>query len=141
MSDHEYRLQRIEDKLDRVDQVNADQNEVLVKIEEVLKVNTQSLSEHMRRTELNEDRIRNLEDKELRDRSFIKGSMWAIGILWIVMTFAIGMWLKEGRYERRNDVKKTTVHTEFPKRVQETYYLCFDPSISHYVPCNWAYHG
>jgi len=140
MVEHEYRLQRIEDKLDKVEVVNAEQNEVLVKIEEVLKVNTQNLSEHMRRTELNEERIRSLEDKELRDRSFIKGSMWAIGILWIVITFSIGVWIKTESTHVKN-VQTTTVSTQLPERFQETYYLCFDPSTRDRVPCNWAYNG
>jgi hypothetical protein len=61
---------------------------------EILKVNTDSLQTHMKRTELNESRIYMVEEQNLKNQSFIKGSIWTISIMWAVILAGLAIYLK-----------------------------------------------
>ena len=78
------RLDKIEVKIDRLESINGEQNVTLGKMEEILRVNTESLKEHMKRTQMNETRILTVENLNLKNQSFIKGSIWAITVFWTV---------------------------------------------------------
>lgn len=78
------RLDKIETKIDRLEHINGEQNVTLGKMEEILRINTESLKEHMKRTQLNETRIMTVENLNLKNQSFIKGSIWAITIFWTI---------------------------------------------------------
>ena len=88
------RLDRIESKVDKLEEINAAQNVTLAKMEEILTVNTESLKEHMKRTQLNEDRIMLVEQQNLKNQSFLKGSIWAITAIWGLTLAIIGLYLK-----------------------------------------------
>jgi hypothetical protein len=87
------RLDTIENKIDRLDEINGEQNVTLGKMEEILRVNTESLQTHMKRTEYNEHRILKVEQELLTSHSFIKGSIWAISIFWAIIVLTIGIYL------------------------------------------------
>ena len=78
------RLDKIEVKIDRLESINGEQNVTLGKMEEILRVNTESLKEHMKRTQMNETRILTVENLNLKNQAFIKGSIWAITVFWTV---------------------------------------------------------
>lgn len=88
------RLDRIETKVDRLEEINSAQNVTLAKMEEILTVNTESLKEHMKRTQFNEDRILIVEQQNLKNQSFLKGSIWAITAIWGLTFAVIGIYLK-----------------------------------------------
>jgi hypothetical protein len=88
------RLDRIETKVDRLEEINSSQNVTLAKMEEILTVNTESLKEHMKRTQFNEDRILIVEQQNLKNQSFLKGSIWAITAIWGLTLAVIGLYLK-----------------------------------------------
>lgn len=61
----EEKFKRLEDKIDNVITVNSKQDIILTKLELILERNTDSLEEHMKRTEKNEQRIELIENKLL----------------------------------------------------------------------------
>jgi hypothetical protein len=88
----EKRLDRIEHKVDRLDEINSHQNVTLAQMAEILKVNTESLKEHMKRTELNETRIMFVEQQSLKNQAFLKGSIWAITGIWGITLALFGIY-------------------------------------------------
>jgi hypothetical protein len=87
------RLEKIEIKIDRLEGINGEQNVTLGKMEEILRVNTESLQTHMQRTEYNEQRILLVEQQLLKSHSFIKGSIWAISIFWGIIVLVVGIYM------------------------------------------------
>lgn len=88
------RLDRIESKVDRLEEINSNQNVTLAKMEEILSVNTESLREHMKRTQLNEQRIMIVEQQNLKNQSFLKGSIWVITAFWAITITLLGIYIR-----------------------------------------------
>lgn len=65
----EEHIKRLEAKLDDVIKTNNNQDIILTKLELILERNTDSLEEHMKRTEKNEERIELIENRLMRQAS------------------------------------------------------------------------
>jgi len=72
---------KLDEKVDKLKDVQYKQSNTLSSIEVIMKRNTDSLVEHMRRTKASESRLEHIEDKELKYRSFIKGTSIIISVL------------------------------------------------------------
>lgn len=84
---------KIEDKLDKMTEVNIRQDITLAKIAVILESQEKNLEEHMRRTEAaekgvetNQRRLLTIENTLTAHLSFVKGAVYIIGILVSVIT-------------------------------------------------------
>lgn len=76
----------ISEKIDRINEVNAEQNVHLERLSILTEQNTRSLEEHMARTAANERRVLQVEESLIQTNknisnhlSFIKGAIWVCG--------------------------------------------------------------
>lgn len=84
-------LKKIEDKIDKIIEVNNTQNIHLERLAQQLERNTDSLIIHEKRTQINQERLDNFEDKFMLHLnkfdghiSFVKGAVWVLGILFAI---------------------------------------------------------
>lgn len=75
----EERLERMEDKVDDLVELNHAHDLSLQRIATTLEKNTESLIIHERRTTLSEDRLEKFELKFEKHLSFLQGALWIIG--------------------------------------------------------------
>jgi hypothetical protein len=89
-------LKKIEDKIDKIIEVNNTQNIHLERLAQQLERNTDSLIIHEKRTQINQERLDNFEDKFMLHLnkfdghiSFVKGAVWVLGVLFAITQILI----------------------------------------------------
>jgi len=95
------RINRLESKVDRIEDINQEQNDCLSRIETNQKIrnviqeqNLESLKEHISGSQSNSARLQHVEEQAIKDRSFIKGSIWAITVGWGLLMVLVGIYAK-----------------------------------------------
>lgn len=80
----EAKLEKVEDKQDKLLDVVSEQTQILAKIQVIQQNHHDSLEEHHRRTTIAEERLAMLEKKDHQFQSFIKGAAWVLGGLFSI---------------------------------------------------------
>lgn len=77
--ENDKRLERLEEKVDKLTEYYHNQNTTLERLTVVLEKNTDSLITHEKRTTLAEDKLDKFEMKFEKHLSFLQGTIWVIG--------------------------------------------------------------
>ena len=80
------KLTRVYDKLDIIVEHNSKQDIGMAKITEILDINTQSLKEHMKRSDTLEKHVSLLEKSLIKHLSFVRGACWVMAGIITVAT-------------------------------------------------------
>jgi hypothetical protein len=84
----EGKLDKVEDKQDKLLEVVSEQNEILARMQVIQQQHHDSLEEHHRRTTIAEERLMLLETKDHQFQAFIKGAAWVMGGLMSIAAVA-----------------------------------------------------
>jgi len=96
MKDIERRLDVLEEKMDKVTEINQSQEISLGKMTTILEGQHESLKEHIMASKSNGERLFLVETQAVKDRSFIKGSMYGITAFWTLAAAVVGLYIKFG---------------------------------------------
>lgn len=96
MEDIQRRLRVLEDKMEKVTETNQSQEISLGKITTILEAQHESLKEHILASKTNGERLMLVETQAMKDRAFIKGSIYGITAFWTLLGAAIGLYFKFG---------------------------------------------
>lgn len=87
----EHHFKRIDEKIDQIKDTNNKQDIILARLELILERNTDSLEEHMKRTEKNEERIELIENRLLKQASVVSFLWKSLTTISIVVGVAVGI--------------------------------------------------
>ena len=87
----EHHFKRIDDKIDQLKETNGKQDVILARLELILERNTDSLEQHMKRTEKNEERIELIENKLLKQAGVLTFLWKTLTVVSILVGIAVGV--------------------------------------------------
>lgn len=97
----EKRIERIEKKVDSIDEKQGTTNEELARINVTLQHNNENWLQHMARTAANEEAVeiqrQSLEEMKntfTKHLGFVKGATWVAGTMWVVSIALITILLR-----------------------------------------------
>lgn len=88
------KLGRLEAKVDKLNEVNSEQNLTLAKMAVLFENQQEILKEHMRRSESNEKHIHVVEKTLEKHLHFIRGIIWIAGVFCTSLIAVLGVIVK-----------------------------------------------
>lgn len=88
------RLERLETKVDKLNEVNNEQNLTLTKMAVLFDQQQEILKEHVKRSKLNEQHILVVEKTLEKHLQFIRGVIWLAGFLSATLFTVLGIIVK-----------------------------------------------